>query len=159
MKSNIPENVVTVLKEIGMTHDQAGWNCHGTYVLLHKALEKVAVARKITFDQPKVLESDSGKRIASLLVSGHMGDKSEWSIGEASPSNNKNSYPFAMAEIFMQFMPTTDNRADLVGFWKNNKKALDSLKELSAKDYEDVEVAFKKRAEEIITDKGENDGK
>ena len=59
----------------------------------------------------------------------------------------------------MQFMPTTDNRADLVGFWKNNKKALDSLKELSAKDYEDVEVAFKKRAEEIITDKGENDGK
>jgi hypothetical protein len=98
MKSNIPENVVTVLKEIGMTHDQAGWNCHGTYVLLHKALEKVAVARKITFDQPKVLESDSGKRIASLLVSGHMGDKSEWSIGEASPSNNKNSYPFAMAE-------------------------------------------------------------
>jgi hypothetical protein len=230
MKSNIPENVVTVLKEIGMTHDQAGWNCHGTYVLLHKALEKVAVARKITFDQPKVLESDSGKRIASLLVSGHMGDKSEWSIGEASPSNNKNSYPFAMAEkrakdrvilklvglhgdvysedeadsfkeerpkeikggsldkedldddpiveikhldgsvtkekgiimikeIFMQFMPTTDNRADLVGFWKNNKKALDSLKELSTKDYEDVEVAFKKRAEEIITDKGENDGK
>ena len=46
MKSNIPENVVTVLKEIGMTHDQAGWNCHGTYVLLHKALEKVAVARQ-----------------------------------------------------------------------------------------------------------------
>ena len=81
-----------------MTHHEAGWNCHGTYVLLHKALEKVAVARKIKFDAPQILESDSSKRIVSLMVMGHMGDKSEWSIGEASPSNNKNSYPYAMAE-------------------------------------------------------------
>ena len=36
--------------------------------------------------------------MVSLLVTGTMGDKSEWSIGEASPSNNKNSYPYAMAE-------------------------------------------------------------
>ena len=35
---------------------------------------------------------------AVVLVTGHMGDKSEWSIGEAAPYNNKNSYPFAMAE-------------------------------------------------------------
>ena len=27
------------------------------------------------------------------MVMGHMGDKSEWSIGEASPSNNKNQLP------------------------------------------------------------------
>ena len=27
-----------------------------------------------------------------------MKDASEWSIGEASPYNNKNAYPFAMAE-------------------------------------------------------------
>src|SRR6056300_1030686 len=98
MKSDIPEKVVETLKEIGMTHKDAGWNCHGTYVLLHKALEKVAVARNIRFDAPTILESDSSKRIVSLMVMGHMGDKSEWSIGEASPSNNKNSYPYAMAE-------------------------------------------------------------
>jgi len=81
-----------------MTPQQAGWNCHGTYVLLHKALEKVAVYKNIVFDEPKVLENNSEKKIASLLVVGKMGDKSEWSIGEASPSNNKNSYPYAMAE-------------------------------------------------------------
>ena len=45
MKSDIPENVGETLREIGMTPDQAGWNCHGTYVLLHKALEKVAVKK------------------------------------------------------------------------------------------------------------------
>ena len=98
MKSNIPDKVVDPLKEIGMTHQEAGWNCHGTYVLLHKALEKVAVKRNIKFDAPQILESDSSKRIVSLMVMGHMGDKTEWSIGEASPTINKNSYPYAMAE-------------------------------------------------------------
>ena len=229
MKSNIPDKVVDTLKEIGMSHTDAGWNCHGTYVLLHKALEKVAVARNIKFDAPQILESDSSKRVVSLMVMGHMGDKSEWSIGEASPSNNKNSYPYAMAEkrakdrvilklvglhgdvyaedeadsfkedrpeeikggtnktddkdnlpkatfknldntketvkgiemikeVFIQFMPTTDSRADLVGFWKNNKDAREVLKEISLIDYQEVETAFKKRADEIVNNKGETNG-
>jgi len=98
MKSDIPDKVIETLKEIGMTHQQAGWNCHGTYVLLHKALEKVAVHKRIVFNEPTILETNSEKKIVSLLVTGTMGDKSEWSIGEASPSNNKNSYPYAMAE-------------------------------------------------------------
>ena len=98
MKDEVPDKVKETLKEIGMTAQQAGWNCHGTYVLLHKALEKVAVHKKITFKEPTVLESNSEKKIVSLLVTGSMGDSSEWSIGEASPSNNKNSYPYAMAE-------------------------------------------------------------
>tara|TARA_E500000318_G_scaffold107866_1_gene117781 strand:- start:375 stop:1067 length:693 start_codon:yes stop_codon:yes gene_type:complete len=230
LKSNIPDKVVETLKEIGMTHQEAGWNCHGTYVLLHKALEKVGVAKKIKFDAPQILENDSSKRVVSLMVMGHMGDKSEWSIGEASPSNNKNSYPYAMAEkrakdrvilklvglhgdvyaedeadsfkeerpkeikggtvetedkddlpevtfkkldnteetvkgiefikeVFITFLPIQHNRADIVGFWKNNKEARETLKELSLKDYEEVETAFKKRAEEIVNNKGENDGK
>jgi|TARA_R110002020_G_scaffold110911_1_gene256197 hypothetical protein len=98
MKNDVPEKVADTLKEIGMTPSQAGWNCHGTYVLLHKALEKVAVHRKIVFKEPTILECNSDKKVVSLLVTGNMGDKSEWSIGEASPSNNKNSYPYAMAE-------------------------------------------------------------
>ena len=98
MKSDIPDKVAETLKDIGMTSQEAGWNCHGTYVLLHKALEKVAVHKKIFFKEPTVLECNSEKKVVSLLVTGTMGDKSEWSIGEASPSNNKNSYPYAMAE-------------------------------------------------------------
>lgn len=98
MKSDIPERVTETLKEIGMAPNDAGWNCHGTYVLLHKALEKVAVYKNIVFNEPTILECNSEKKIVSLLVTGTMGDKSEWSIGEASPYNNKNSYPYAMAE-------------------------------------------------------------
>ena len=42
-------------------------------------------------------ESESSKAVA-VLATGSIGDYSEWSIGEASPKNNKNAYPWAMAE-------------------------------------------------------------
>jgi hypothetical protein len=97
-KHNVPENVATVIKEIGLSRDQAGWDCHGTFVLLHKALEKVAAKKKIVFEPPQVIACDVSKKEAVLCVTGHLGDKTEWSIGEAAPFNNKNSYPMAMAE-------------------------------------------------------------
>lgn len=67
MKSDIPEKVADTLREIGMTPKQAGWNCHGTYVLLHKALEKVAVHRKIVFKEPTILECNSEKKSSAYL--------------------------------------------------------------------------------------------
>lgn len=102
-KSNIPEKLIEILKEIGETSDSATWDCHGTRVVLHKALEKVAAYKDIAFDRPDVLECNSKDKVVALVVRGFMdigGDKikSEWSIGEAAPSNNKNSYPYAMAE-------------------------------------------------------------
>ena len=97
-KSSVPESVGEVLREIGLTPDDAGWDCHGTYVLLHKALEKVAAKRGVVFDPPQVLAANATAKEAVVLCVGHMGEKSEWSIGEAATYNNKNSYPFAMAE-------------------------------------------------------------
>jgi|TARA_R110000824_G_scaffold85433_1_gene212372 hypothetical protein len=96
--TRVPELVGEVLREIGLTSQDAGWDCHGTYVVLHKALEKVAAKKGIVFDSPQVLAANATAKEAVVLVTGHMGDKSEWSIGEAAPYNNKNSYPFAMAE-------------------------------------------------------------
>ena len=98
MRSNVPEKVGEVLREIGLTPEQAGWDCHGTFVLLHKALEKVAAHKGVTFDPPQIVSANVLEREAVIIVVGHMGEKTEWSIGEAAPYNNKNSYPFAMAE-------------------------------------------------------------
>jgi len=97
-KNDVPKKVIEVLKEIGLTPQQAGWDCHGTYVLLHKALEKVAAHRKIEFDAPQILTANVSAKEVVVLVTGRMGELSEWSIGEAAPYNNKNNYPFAMAE-------------------------------------------------------------
>lgn len=98
MKNSIPENVKTVLNEIGETQNSATWDCHGTVVILHKALEKVAAHKGITFDAPVVIESSVEKKMVVMLVTGRFGDKVEWSFGEAAPYNLKNNYPFAMAE-------------------------------------------------------------
>jgi hypothetical protein len=70
----------------------------GTYAVKHSALERVAAEKGIVFDSPLMLEFHAADKIAVLCVTGKMGDRSEWSIGEAAPYNNKNGYPFAMAE-------------------------------------------------------------
>lgn len=98
MAKKLPARLVEILKEIGLTERQAVWDCHGTPVVLHKALEKVAAHYKIVFDQPKIIACDVTDKQAVICVTGHMADATEWSIGEAAPYNNKNSYPFAMAE-------------------------------------------------------------
>lgn len=77
----------------------AVWDCHGKWVAYHAALEEIARNAKITFDAPQVLEANGPAKCAAICVTGRInGHAMEWSIGEAAPSNNKNGYPFAMAE-------------------------------------------------------------
>lgn len=90
--------VVEVLKKYGEDGKTACWDCHGTWVVLHKALERVATKAKINFAPPQVLTVDAANKAVAICVTGTMDGRSEWSIGEAAPYNNKNAYPFAMAE-------------------------------------------------------------
>lgn len=70
----------------------------GAWAVKHAALERVATEQKITFEVPQFAEKDGINKVVAMMVVAHMGDRSEWSIGEAAPANNKNSYPYAMAE-------------------------------------------------------------
>lgn len=75
------------------------WEVHGsTWVVKHKALERVAAEKGIKWDRPAIIEHDAANKIAVMCVFGSLGDRTEWSIGEASPANNKNAYCYAMAE-------------------------------------------------------------
>lgn len=94
----IPEKLVALFKDMGITSSEAVWDCHGTPVVNHKSLERVAAHLKISFDEPSVIESDAQTKTVVMLVTGRLGEKVEWSIGEAAPYNNKNGYPYAMAE-------------------------------------------------------------
>jgi len=97
-KANVPEKVGAVLRKIGADPATAGWDCHGTYVLLHKTLERVAAEMGVKFDPPEILVNDIENRRVAILVSGWLNGREEWSIGEAAEYNNKNTYPYAMAE-------------------------------------------------------------
>lgn len=77
----------------------------GTWLVKHAALEMAAAKAGIVFDNPIIIEAASVDGVAVISVRGELPppvDKnrgqSEWSIGEASPKNNKNAYPWAMAE-------------------------------------------------------------
>jgi hypothetical protein len=75
------------------------WQVHGTsWVIKHKALERAAVAAGVVWDRPEIIEREAANKIAVICVFGKIGEHNEWSIGEAAPSNNKNAYPYAMAE-------------------------------------------------------------
>ena len=99
--SDIPENVKAICKEIELSSSEACWELpqrKGTWIMKHKSLEKIAAFKGVKFDLPEYVETSAEKKICVLMVQGHLGDKTEWSIGEATAYNNKNSYPFAMAE-------------------------------------------------------------
>lgn len=70
----------------------------GTWVAKHAALEGAAAKAGIVFDPPLPLEANGIDKCVALCVTGHLKDRSEWSIGEASPANNRNAYVYAMAE-------------------------------------------------------------
>lgn len=99
--------MATVKPELKLILDRYGinprdtsqcWDCHGTIVLYHKAFEVIAAKESISFDPPLVLEANGASKSVALCVVARMGERSEWATGEAAPGNNKNSYPFAMAE-------------------------------------------------------------
>ena len=96
--SDIPQPVIDVLQEIGETAKTSTWDCHGTRVILHKALEKIAAHKGIVFDTPVHLVTDPANKQVAIQVTGRLGEMEAWSIGEVSPSNCKNAYPFAIAE-------------------------------------------------------------
>jgi len=98
MPRALDKTISEVLSKYGETPKDACWDCHGVWVVYHKAIERMAARAGIAFDQPTVIEANTQAKTATIVVTGTMGDRAEWSFGEASPANNKNAYPFAMAE-------------------------------------------------------------
>lgn len=99
----IAPELENILKQYHPNPRDAVWNCHGTWVAYHKALELIARKARIQFDPPEIIVADSANKMAVIRVTGTMmvsdtERRTEWSIGEAAPYNNKNTYPWAMAE-------------------------------------------------------------
>jgi len=99
--ATVPEHLSKLIVACGLDpaiDKGAVWNCHGTPVILHAALERIADHNNIVFEPPEIIEAQSQAKIAVLCVRGSMDGLNAWSIGEATPANNKNEYPWAMAE-------------------------------------------------------------
>jgi hypothetical protein len=77
------------------------WDCHGTWVVYHKALERVAAKAGVSFSKPDVLRSERDEAV--ILCSGKLGEREDWEIGEAligvnyKVSGKQAAYVYAMA--------------------------------------------------------------
>lgn len=96
MPKKLSKEIEDILKNYGLKPTDALWDCHGTWVMYHKYIEQIAAMAGIQTTFKQVLNVD-GPSVA-VLVEGTNGDHIEWTFGEAGPKNNKNAYPWAMAE-------------------------------------------------------------
>jgi hypothetical protein len=70
----------------------------GAWAIKHAALERIAAERNITFDLPELIENSWEHKAVVIRLVARLGERTEWTFGEATPSNNKNAYVYAMAE-------------------------------------------------------------
>ena len=96
--SKLDKHTEAILKKFKLDPKAALWDCHGTWIIYHRWVVIIGERAGIKLDAPQVLNCDQASRLAAVLVTGHMGDVTAWSFGEAAPYNNKNAYPLAMAE-------------------------------------------------------------
>lgn len=100
--STTDKKIEEVLGKFGEPMAGNVWRVQGTAVVYHKTLERIAASAKIQFEKPQILRAERDEAV--MLVCGHMGDRMEWSIGEACIGTNyrvsgkQAAYPFAMSE-------------------------------------------------------------
>ena len=102
MPRKIDDTLAAILQKYGADPQKDIWDCHGTWVAYHRTLERIAVQAKIAFEPPVIVRSENDECV--ICVTGHMGDRNEWSFGEAriglnyKVSGKQAGYPYAMAE-------------------------------------------------------------
>jgi hypothetical protein len=100
--ANTDAQLATILDRYGEPATGNFWQVEGETFVHHRTLERIAGKAKITFDPPVVLRAERDEAV--LLVVGRMGERVEWSIGEALVGVNYHApgsepaYAYAMAE-------------------------------------------------------------
>lgn len=94
--------IAEVLAKFGEPMAGNIWRVQGTAVIYHKTLERIAAQAQIQFDPPTLVRAE--REEAVILVTGRVGERVEWSIGEAllgvnyRVSGKQAAYVYAMAE-------------------------------------------------------------
>src|SRR5918998_2027638 len=96
------KKIAEVLARFGEPMAGNVWRVQGTAVIYHKALERIAAQAQIQFEPPSIVRAERDEAV--ILVTGRMGERTEWSIGEALIGVNyrvtgkQAAYVYAMAE-------------------------------------------------------------
>src|SRR3954469_14436832 len=100
--STADQQIADILAQYGEPIAGNIWRVQGQAVIYHKALERIAAQAGITYGTPTILRAARDEAV--ILVTGSMGERTEWSIGEAlvhvnyRVSGRQAAYVYAMAE-------------------------------------------------------------
>src|SRR5215210_5676642 len=100
--STADQHIADILAKYGEPIAGNIWRVQGQAVIYHKALERIAAQAGIAFAPPTILRAERDEAV--VLVTGSMGERTEWSIGEAlvnvnyRVSGRQAAYVYAMAE-------------------------------------------------------------
>ena len=99
----LPKEVVEIGKKYNLDSAVDLWDCQGTWVITLKALERVAAQENIQWTRPPEIVCSDTETDVVLVAYGKLGEREEWSTGEASSDNypkrgRAKRYPWAIAE-------------------------------------------------------------
>src|SRR5215204_5712244 len=100
--STVDKQIADILAKYGEPIAGNIWRVQGQAVIYHKALERTAAQARIAFHPPTILRAERDEPL--ILVTGSMGERTEWSISEAlvhvnyKISGRQAAYVYAMAE-------------------------------------------------------------
>ena len=89
------------IKELLQKHNlkkEDVWDCHGTWVLYHKSIERIQLKEKIVIVDLTVEYIDLALYSVVVKCTAVQEGIKVITFGECTPKNNRNSYPVAMAE-------------------------------------------------------------
>lgn len=91
-----PEKIIELMKKHGLKKESL-WDCHGSWILLHKAIEQLAGFEGVSVDI-ELIHHQQAEKMCIVKATAQKGNRIFSSFGEAAPYNNRNTYPIAMAE-------------------------------------------------------------
>lgn len=92
------KEIIEFQKSHGITESEMWEVRPGSWAVKHSAIERIVAAQGIKFERPAIIEVNTAEKIMVICVFGTLGDRTEWSFGEASPANCKIAYPASIAE-------------------------------------------------------------
>ena len=90
--------VKDILNELKFNPAECLWEKHGATCMKHRYIEIAGQNKGVVINSLDEIEKNSAEGVVAIKCTASLGKSKVITYGEATPKNNKNSYPYAMAE-------------------------------------------------------------
>ena len=87
-----------ILEELKFNPSECLWEKHGATCMKHRYIEIAGQSKGVVIESLDEVEKNSAEGVVAIKCTASLNTNRVITYGEASPKNNKNGYPYAMAE-------------------------------------------------------------